>query len=276
MISTDYSQILEACKATAIKAGHDILASDPKTSLIRYKRPNNKSPETRADLEANRFIREELTRQFPAIPVIAEEDETRPETGYKRYFLVDPMDGTTSFVSGEREYTVNIALIEDGKPVLGVIWSPTQHDGAPERLYWGVAGQGAFRKIGDGAPEPIQSRPRADDGLVVIGGRETHSQEAKNFTQLLRIKDTIACSSSSKFCRLAEGSADFYPRFGDTMEWDIAAGHAILNAAGGHVIGMDGREMTYGKSGYKNPHFIAYGPDYRQAPRINVGGHSPH
>jgi 3'(2'), 5'-bisphosphate nucleotidase len=276
MISTDYSQFLEPCKEIAKKAGDLILQhKDPAKTVIRYKVPPDKSPETIADNEANQLIVDELQKKFPLIPVIAEENAKNAEPGHKRFFMVDPMDGTTSFVNGEREYTVNIALIDNGRPVMGVIWSPPQKDGSPQRLYWSSEGAGAYRQIGDEPETAIKVRDNANDGIVVLGGRSSHTEQAQQFTRLLKIKGIKPSASSIKFCQIAEGSGDFYPRFGNTMEWDIAAGHAILNGAGGHVIGMDGKEMTYGKPGYKNPHFIAYGPDYRKAPRISSGMGSP-
>lgn len=220
------------------------------------------SPVTLADRNAEAIILERLAAAFPDIPVLAEEEAAAgriPELG-KRFFCVDPLDGTRGFVQRNGEFTVNIGLIEDGAPVAGVIYAPDS-----KLLYHGARGEGAFRVRDGGGGEPIRPRPRPA-GLTAVGSRShaSHGTAAKGAH--LGIADFVASSSSLKFCLVAEGTADLYPRHGTTAEWDTAAGQAILEAAGGRVMALDedGREtgpLAYGKAAtrYLNPHFIAWG-----------------
>lgn len=211
------------------------------------------SPVTEADMEANRHICTALAALTPDIPIIAEENETQPDLLGNTFWLVDPLDGTRSFVRGEDEFTVNIGLILKGEPVLGIIYSPPQ-----DALYYGGPSFGAFREQG-GKKEAIKVRPPAEDGLVVVRSKSHPSPKTLELLETMLVKDVLPGSSSIKFCRVAEGSADIYPRLGRTMEWDTAAGHAILNAAGGRVEIAGGGQLTYNKPGFVNPGFIAYG-----------------
>jgi 3'(2'),5'-bisphosphate nucleotidase len=220
------------------------------------------SPVTIADRRAEAIILERLAAAFPDIPVLAEEEAAAgriPELG-RRFFCVDPLDGTRGFIQRNGEFTVNIGLIEDGAPIAGVIYAPD-----PKLLYYGARFEGAFRVRGGGGAEPICPRPRPV-GLTAVGSRShaSHGTAAKGAH--LGIADFVASSSSLKFCLVAEGTADLYPRHGTTAEWDTAAGQAILEAAGGRVMALneDGREtgpLTYGKIAQRflNPHFIAWG-----------------
>lgn len=221
---------------------------------ISARKKQDHSPVTDADIAANHHIINALSMLDDSIPIIAEEDETISATQHTRFWLVDPLDGTRSFVRGEAEFTVNIGLIEHGVPVLGVIYAPPQN-----LLYYGGKNLGAWREKEKGKPEEIKARKPQVDGLVVVRSRSHPSKTAEAFLQTLAIKEMLPSSSSMKLCMVAEGTADMYPRFGRTMEWDTAAGHAILDAAGGRVEMVDGRPLTYGKAGYENPHFIAYG-----------------
>jgi len=217
---------------------------------------HDESPVTDADVAANQLIVNALHKLTPNIPIIAEEDTSNHElqtTNHGSFWLVDPLDGTRAFVRGEPEFTVNIGLIKDGKPVLGVIYAPPQ-----ETLYAGVVGVGAFRERA-GKKENIATRVPAADGLVVVRSKSHPSPKTQAYLETMNVKEAISGSSSIKFCQVAEGSADLYPRFGRTMEWDTAAGHAILQAAGGRVETTDGQPFLYGKPGFENPHFIAYG-----------------
>jgi 3'(2'), 5'-bisphosphate nucleotidase len=220
------------------------------------------SPVTIADRHAEAIVLERLAAAFPDIPVLAEEEAAAgriPELG-RRFFCVDPLDGTRGFVQRTGEFTVNIGLIEDCEPVAGVIYAPD-----PRLLYYGARGEGAFRARDGGGPEPIRPRP-SPQRLTAVGSRshESHGTAAKSAH--LGIADFVASSSSLKFCLVAEGTADVYPRHGTTAEWDTAAGQAILEAVGGRVMALDeeGREtgpLRYGKSGehFLNPPFIAWG-----------------
>jgi 3'(2'), 5'-bisphosphate nucleotidase len=221
------------------------------------------SPVTIADRHAELIILERLARAFPDIPVLAEEEACAgriPALG-TRFFCVDPLDGTKGFVARTGEFTVNIALVEGGAPVAGVIYAPD-----PKELYYGARDEGAFRSLSGGEAEPIRARPRPAAGLTGVGSRNHHAPGSEERNTRLGIADYLPSGSSLKFCRLAEGAADVYPRYGRTMDWDTAAGQAILEAAGGRVfaLGPDGEEagpLVYGKveGGFENPNFIAWG-----------------
>jgi len=221
------------------------------------------SPVTLADRNAEEIILQHLAAAFPDIPVLAEEEAAAgriPELG-NCFFCVDPLDGTRGFVQRTGEFTVNIGLIEDGVPVAGVIYAPD-----PKLLYYGARGDGAFRVRGGGGAEPIRPRPRPASGMTAVGSRSHASHGTAEKGAHLGIADFVESSSSLKFCLVAEGTADLYPRHGTTAEWDTAAGQAILEAAGGRVMALDeeGREtgpLAYGKvaARFLNPHFIAWG-----------------
>jgi 3'(2'),5'-bisphosphate nucleotidase len=220
------------------------------------------SPVTIADRHAELIILERLTAAFPDIPILAEEEACAgriPELG-RRFFCVDPLDGTKGFVGRTGEFTVNIALVEEGAAVAGVIYAPD-----PRLLYYGARGEGAFRARHKEEPEPISVRAPPAAGLTGIGSRNHAAPGTEERNLRLGIVDYLPSGSSLKFCMLAEGKADIYPRYGRTMEWDTAAGQAILEAAGGRVIALDGDTETgplaYGKidAGFANPNFIAWG-----------------
>ena len=217
----------------------------------------DRSPVTEADTAAEALILEALAHLAPGIPVVAEEECASngvPANAPERFFLVDPLDGTKEFIAKNGEFTVNIALIENGCPVLGVVYLP-----AFDACYTGAAGL-AERLVGDDHPERIIARPAPTEGLVMAISRSHADGEIARAKQRgLNVAGTIVAGSSLKFCRLAEGAADLYPRFGTTMEWDTAAGQAVLEAAGGTVETVDGAPLRYGKAGFQNPHFIAYG-----------------
>ncbi len=220
------------------------------------------SPVTEADRHAEAIILARLSAAYPDIPILAEEevDQGRtPDVGL-RFFCVDPLDGTKGFVQRNGEFTVNIALVDHHEPVAGVVYAPDSH-----LLYYGARGEGAFRARDGGSPEPIRTRARPANGLTAIGSRNHHAEGTEEKNAHLGIVDYLPSGSSLKFCRLAEGSADVYPRYGRTMEWDTAAGQAVLEAAGGRVMALDGIQevgpLLYGKidRGFDTPHFIAWG-----------------
>lgn len=216
---------------------------------------NDHSPVTDADLEADRCIRAGLRALLPSIPVISEEAEQQEIIDPAQpFWLVDPLDGTRSFVRGEQEFTVNIALVVDRKPFWGVIYIP-----ATGVVYAGGALAGAFCESAPGARTPIAARAAPQEGLTVMVSHFHASPKMEAFLENYPVHSRCAASSSLKFCVLAEGKADLYPRLGRTMEWDTAAGHAILLAAGGGVTTLDGAPLAYGKPGFENPHFIASG-----------------
>ncbi len=261
MTSTDAGQFLEDCKQIATSAGRIILTHHYANVAVQQK-PDG-SNVTAADHEANAYIVGKLRELTSDIPIVAEESDNKQYGAKGRFFLVDPLDGTDAYRLGEKEFTVNIALIEDARPVLGVIVDPSH-----ETLYWAARGQGAWRQNQDGMTR-IQTRtPHAGDITIIKSRRHPSASFLEKITRLA-YKDILQVSSSIKFCRVAEGRADMYPRFGTTMEWDTAAGHAILNEAGGRVL-VDGStdELTYGKPGYQNPFFWAVGKTYESLPSI--------
>jgi 3'(2'), 5'-bisphosphate nucleotidase len=211
----------------------------------------DQSPVTDADELAERIILAGLARLAPGIPVVAEESVAAgraPRNLGERFWLVDPLDGTREFLARNGEFTVNIALIERGAPTLGVVYAP-----AIDELYCGD-GQAAYR-----GEAPIRVRAPAIDGLVVLASRSHRTPETDAYLRTLNMKRCIEAGSSLKFCLLAAGEADLYPRHGPTMEWDTAAGDAVLRAAGGSVAMLDGAPLAYGKPGFRNPSFIARG-----------------
>ena len=263
----------------ALRAGQEILAVYASDFTVRGKA--DASPVTEADTRAERVILEGLGECAPGIPVVAEESAAAgeiPDVGGGPFFLVDPLDGTREFIGRNGEFTVNVALIEDGAPTVGVVHLPaldetfwTAGDGVAWRARGGgraggtgIAGTAAGGAGGDagigapGAAERIACR-RPGDALVAIASRSHRSPETDAWLRRFDVAEIASAGSSLKFCRIAEGAADLYPRLGRTMEWDVAAGHAILSAAGGSVETMDGAPLTYGKPGFDNPHFVARG-----------------
>lgn len=216
------------------------------------------SPLTQADLAAHAAILAGLAAACPDLPVVSEEDAARAEAPPEGPFiLVDPLDGTREFISGNGEFTVNIALIDAGVPVAGVVHAP-----ALGRLWAGALGAGATASGPDGAPaRSIAVRAPGAAGLVAVASRSHRDAETEAFLAGLPIAGLRSVGSSLKFCLVAEGEADVYPRFGPTMEWDTAAGQAVLEAAGGRVVCPDGAPFRYGKAGaaWRNGGFVAWG-----------------
>ena len=215
----------------------------------------DRSPVTDADEEAEKLILAELARHFPHVPVVAEEAAAAGkvvEAG-AHFFLVDPVDGTKEFVRRGGEFTVNIGEILDGEAVAGVVLAP-----AIGRLFVGKVGEGAF-EISGGATHAISARLPAADGLVAVSSRSHPDPKTDELLKTLVIKGHTNAGSSLKFCLVAAGEADIYPRAGQTMEWDTGAGHAVLRAAGGKVTTWDGAPFLYGKPGFLNGPFIARG-----------------
>ena len=214
------------------------------------------SPMTEADTRAERVILDGLAACAPGVAVVAEESVEAgdvPELDGRRFFLVDPLDGTKEFIRRTDEFTVNIALIEDGVPTAGVVHVP-----ALAETYW-TAGDGSAWRIRDGGAAARIACRRPGRRLVAIASRSHRSPETVAWLEQLEIAEIVSAGSSLKFCRIAEGVADVYPRLGRTMEWDIAAGHAIVRAAGGSVETLDGARVRYGKPGFENPHVVARG-----------------
>lgn len=238
-------------------AGKIINASVTGTATPKYRIKHDQSPVTAADEAANTFIVDSLKSMDLALPIVAEESISEclnNLNGNSSFWLVDPLDGTKEFIAGRDEFTVNIALIAEGKPILGVIHLPAQNI-----TYMGDRTAGAFKRTGAGEPETIRVRKQPPEGATIVVSRSHLTSETKAWLSNQNIRAYRKAGSSLKFCLLAEGRADLYPRLGRTMEWDIAAGHAILSAAGGDVEEINGEPLRYGKPGFENPNFIAHG-----------------
>jgi 3'(2'), 5'-bisphosphate nucleotidase len=215
------------------------------------------SPLTVADLTAHRHILAALTSLSPRLPVLSEESAAVAvvqRRAWRRYWLVDPLDGTKEFLARNGEFTVNVALIEDHMPVLGVVGVP-----AHDRIYAGLSGVGAWRMDGGSPRSPITVRVPAACPLRVVGSRSHRGRSLDALLARVGRHELLAVGSALKFCLVAEGAADFYPRLGPTYEWDTAAGHAVVVAAGGTVLAADGAPLLYNtKSDLLNPPFMAY------------------
>jgi len=246
--------LLQPVRQLALRAGAEIMRLRPQAA-VRSKA--DASPVTEADEAAERLIVAGLATLQPALPVVAEElmaGGATPQTG-RAFWLVDPLDGTKSFIQGRDDFTVNIALIEDRRPVMGVVYAPATHE-----LYAGVVGSGASQSHDDGAVHPIQCRVPPADGLdVVVSLMHDTEEDIAYLLAGCHVRTIRRLSSSVKFCLVAAGEADFYTRRGETSEWDTAAGQAVLLAAGGRVHTHDGNELVYGKPGFRNPGFVAQG-----------------
>ncbi|HEX3860259.1 MAG TPA: 3'(2'),5'-bisphosphate nucleotidase CysQ [Stellaceae bacterium] len=248
-------RLLNIALQAAIAGGEAVM--QVYASGFEVQQKTDSTPVTEADLASERVIVAMLNAAFPDIPIVSE--ETVPEAGFAspadRFWLVDPLDGTREFVARNGEFAVLIGLIEHGKPVLGVVHGPAVG------LTYTAHGPGtAMRRRSGGAFEPIRARPPTADGVVVVHSRshENSRSLAEYFTGK-QVLERQKCGSALKFGVIAAGEADFYPRFGTTMEWDTAAGQAILEAAGGRVLELSGSPLTYGKPGLKNDGFLAWG-----------------
>jgi 3'(2'), 5'-bisphosphate nucleotidase len=226
-----------------------------KTDLV-VDNKQDKSPVTAADHAANALIMEALKALTPHIPVIAEESaETHAMdvSGAEAFWLVDPLDGTKSFIKQTDEFTVNMGLIVRGVPSWGIIAIPAQN-----LVYWTEDGK-VLRQHSAHTTEIITTRTPPKEGLTVVASQSHYSDKTDVFLKEHTVAEFIQANSSLKFCRVAEGKADLYPRFGTTMEWDTAAGDALLRAAGGRTEHPDGKAFTYGKAGFENGNFVSYG-----------------
>jgi 3'(2'),5'-bisphosphate nucleotidase len=245
--------------AAAIEAGRAACAIYRSEFEVHTKQ--DESPVTAADHAAEAIILARLGDAAPTVPVVAEEQAAAgrtPEVG-NAFFLVDPLDGTKEFIQRRGDFTVNIALIRNGAPVLGVVYAP-----AKSRLFAGdVAAQTAFRT--EQSPDEDRFATRSEihvripprEGLTVVASRSHRTPETDAWLSHVKVSELVSVGSSLKFCLVAAGEADLYPRMGPTMEWDTAAGHAVLAAAGGTVVNLDGSAFRYGKPEFRNPSFIA-------------------
>jgi 3'(2'), 5'-bisphosphate nucleotidase len=250
-LSTGYTRFVDDLAVAATEAGEAILEIVRRGFDVETK--NDSSPVTEADRAAELIILAGLARAAPGIPVIAEEEVAagRIPAHDETYFLVDPLDGTKEFVRGGDDYTVNIGLIEHGTPKLGVVFAP-----ATGRLHGGCVGEGAWVDEGQGR-RPIYTRARGELTTAVASKSHLNQATVDYLEAAVGNCGYVSIGSSLKFCILAEGQADIYPRAAPTSEWDTAAGHAILLAAGGLVDGPDGAPLRYGKRAFLNRAFVA-------------------
>jgi 3'(2'), 5'-bisphosphate nucleotidase len=253
---TEPSELLDPVRAIADRAGAVVMAHYAVGVAVRTK--TDASPVTAADEAAEHLIAVALRELTPDIPVVAEEEIAAgavPRLAGERFWLVDPLDGTKEFVKRNGEFTVNIALVDRGRPVLGVVYAP-----AMERLFWAAGPGSARERTPDGAMRAIAARTPPATGTVVVASR-SHGDplELSGLAGAEPVAERRIIGSSIKFCLLACGEADLYPRYGATSEWDTAAGHAVLAAAGGSVRTLDGNDLAYGKEGFRNPPFVARG-----------------
>ena len=234
-------------------AGDAILAIYRQPFAVEYKQ--DESPLTAADQGAHEVIVQALARLTPDIPVLSEESDAetmQARLGWSRYWLVDPLDGTKEFVSRNGEFTVNIALIDHGSPVWGLVYAPVL-----DKLWYGGKGIGAWR-VADGKHEAIQTRPHGDgEAWRVVGSRNHLSQETLDYLAPFGEIELVSMGSSLKFCIIAEGGAELYPRLAPTCEWDTGAAQAVLEGAGGSVTQLDGSPLAYNKPDILNPWFVA-------------------
>ncbi len=249
----DERGLIEALAEAAREAGEAILSVRRRGFEVETK--GDTSPVTEADRAAERIILDALARAAPGVPVIAEEEVAagRIPAHDELYFLVDPLDGTKEFVRGGDDYTVNIGLIADGQPRLGVVLAPEQG-----RMHGGIVGDGAWVADQSGR-QPIQTRALGKEMVAVASKSHFTQNTADYLDSISRGCGHVGIGSSLKFCILAEGRADIYPRLGPTSEWDTAAGHAVLLAAGGLCDGPDGTPLRYGKPAFVNRAFVGTG-----------------
>ena len=252
-----YSSLLADVIKIADEAGEKVFRIYQSDFTVSYK--EDESPITAADVASHEIIVKGLRSLSRDIPILSEEgtqadwDERKQ---WRRFWLVDPIDGTKEFTQRSGQFTVNIALIEDGEPVMGVVTAP-----ALKEAFWGVKGEGAHKRDRTGRIHRIRvAEPQTTKR--VVASKNHMNDETRAFIKALGAHKTIQAGSSLKFCLIAEGHADIYPRMGPTSEWDTAAAHAVLLAAGGNVHTLEGQPLQYGKEDVLNPYFIAAGNWY--------------
>ncbi|GHC28084.1 3'(2'),5'-bisphosphate nucleotidase CysQ [Gemmobacter nanjingensis] len=257
----DHSTLVPAIRRLALEAGDRIMEiyNSPE---FEVKSKSDSSPVTEADEAADAIIAAGLRAAFPDVVLITEEQAASHGLSASTFLIVDPLDGTKEFVQRRGDFTVNIAYVENGVPLRGVVYAPakgrlfyTQEDGAA------VEETGAFDKAERGPVTPLHVSTPDNNALMVVASKSHRDAATDDYIGKYGVKDMTSAGSSLKFCLVATGEADLYPRLGRTMEWDTAAGDAVLRGAGGHVVRFDDHApLAYGKAGWDNPFFIAYAP----------------
>ena len=250
----DRAYLMAEMRRLAVEAGERIMEIyDGGDFAVRSKA--DASPVTAADEAADRVISDGLRRAFPELPLVTEEQSASHRIEASRFLIVDPLDGTKEFVKRRGDFTVNIALVEMGTPTLGVVYAPAQG-----RLFRTLVEGGAVEEA-DGGERPVRVAEPDNGRLSVVASKSHRDQSTDDYISRYAVGAVKSAGSSLKFCLVATGEADLYPRLGRTMEWDTAAGHAVLVAAGGAVVRFDDHApLRYGKPGYENPFFIAHAP----------------
>lgn len=257
----DYDRLIPVLRSLALEAGEKIMEiynSDD----FDVKSKSDESPVTAADEAADALISAGLRAAFPDILLVTEEQAASHTVKGTTFLIVDPLDGTKEFINRRGDFTVNIALVEEGVPTRGVVYAP-----AKQRMFYTlpdgrtVEEGGPFDAQATGAQTPLSVKASDNDALMVVASKSHRDQATDDYIAKYAVKDMTSAGSSLKFCLVATGEADLYPRLGRTMEWDTAAGHAVLAGAGGKVVRFDDHTpLAYGKDGFANPFFIAYAP----------------
>jgi 3'(2'), 5'-bisphosphate nucleotidase len=257
----DFERLTEVFRRLSIEAGERIMEIY-NSEDFEVKTKSDASPVTEADEAADALISAGLRAEFPEILLITEEQAATHSQTSSSFIIVDPLDGTKEFVQRRGDFTVNIAYVENGVPIRGVVYAP-----AKQRLFYTDASGQSVEESGAHAAEqpgpvaPISVSTPDNSALIVVASKSHRDQATDDYIAKYDVKDMRSAGSSLKFCLVATGEADLYPRLGRTMEWDTAAGHAVLNGAGGAVIRFDDHStLKYGKADYANPFFIAYAP----------------
>ena len=253
-MTSDTNQLLLDVTALAREAGRAILEVYASSFSVQEK--EDRSPLTEADLRSEKLILAGLRRIAPEIPVLSEESVQLPWSSRKhwsRLWIVDPLDGTKEFVQRNGDFTVNIALVDNHRPVLGVVHAPVH-----ARDYYACEGVGAFRSDAQASGRPIRVAKRGAGAVRVVGSRSHRGSSLDGFLARVGPHELVEVGSSLKLCLVAEGQADVYPRMGPTSEWDTAAGQCVLEQAGGHVLKLDGEPLAYNREDTLNPSFMAY------------------
>jgi len=257
----DYEQLVTVMRRLSIEAGDKIMeiygADD-----FDVKTKSDESPVTIADEAADKIISDGLRAAFPDVMLVTEEQSATHSASGDTFLIVDPLDGTKEFINRRGDFTVNIALVEGGVPTRGVVYAP-----ARSRMFFTLADGSAVEETGDfpkdsmGPVQPISVSTPDNAALMVVASKSHRDQATDDYIAKYNVRDMKSAGSSLKFCLIATGEADLYPRVGRTMEWDTAAGHAVLTGAGGAVVRFDDlTPLTYGKADFANPFFIAHAP----------------
>jgi 3'(2'), 5'-bisphosphate nucleotidase len=257
----DFALLMPLFRHLALEAGDRIMQVYARPDFeIRAK--GDASPVTEADMAADAVISAGLRAAYPDVPLITEEQAASHALVARTFFIVDPLDGTKEFVQRRGDFTVNIAYVQDGIPARGIVYAPAKH-----RLFYtlpdgtAVEETGPFDKDTSGPTSPIRVSTPDNAALMVVASKSHRDQATDDYIAHYAVRDMTSAGSSLKFCLVATGEADLYPRLGRTMEWDTAAGDAVLRGAGGHVVRFDDHTpLAYGKPGWDNPFFIAFAP----------------